>query len=129
MTSITRFTVDMKNKQLRLTANNQGKSEDETMCFSMEFLRVIDHEADEQRANKKANSTLVTNRKDVLLLTIESLGKHGFRLLFDDKFQKIVTVEDLLYLHAEQAELWRQYLSDIKLSGLTRETAIEIKAL
>ncbi|WP_286264346.1 hypothetical protein [Thalassotalea atypica] len=129
MTSITRFVLNMKYKQLHLVSSNQEKGEDETMCFPMEFLRVIDHEADKLHAHKKSKPTLITNRKGVLLVAVESVGKHGFRLLFDDQFQRIVTEEELGYLYANQSVLWQQYLDDIKSSGLTRETAIEIKAL
>jgi len=123
MNTITRFAIHQAQKQLEVAL----ASGDE-FSLPMEFLRVID--ANVLISGEGQPSTkLVTHKKDVQLTTIESVGKHGFRLLFDDKFSTILTHEQFIELNQHQQSLWQQYLDAIKASGFTRETAIDIKAL
>lgn len=120
MTLIIRFIIN--SKQRVLTAE---LSTNTTWTFPMEFLRVINvHEI-----NVSANQTLITNKKEVQLIGIESVGKHGYRLCFDDDYQVILSEQEFKQLHTKQDTLWQAYLDAIKNSGLTRETAIDIKAL
>ncbi len=120
MTLITRFLID--SKQSILTVELSGKT---PWQFPMEFLRVIDLNG----INTNAKQALVTNKKEVQLVNIESVGKHGFRLCFNDSYQTILTENQFKQLHAQHDPLWQAYLDAIKNSGLTRETAIDIKAL
>lgn len=118
MTSITHFVIDKTAKQLTVQRKN-----DKSLVFAMEFLRVIDD------INSAGKTALVTNKKHIQLVSIESMGKHGFRLLFDDGFNKAVNEALLEKLSSNYDDLWQHYLDEIKKSGLTRETAIDIKAL
>jgi len=123
MNTITRFSINQAQKQLEVTL----ASGDE-LTLAMEFLRVIDANA-LISGEGQPSTKLVTHKKEVELTTIESVGKHGFRLLFDDKFSTVLNHEQILELNQHQQSLWQQYLDAIKESGFTRETAIDIKAL
>jgi DUF971 family protein len=120
MSSITRFNIDSRQRMLTVEL-----SETATWEFPMEYLRVIDLNG----ITTSAKQTLVTNKKEVQLNNIESVGKHGYRLCFDDNYQVILNEQEFKQLHAQQETLWLAYLDAIKNSGLTRETAIDIKAL
>ena len=123
MNTITRFSINQAQKQLEVTLASGDEFK-----LAMEFLRVID--ANVLISGQGQPSTkLVTHKKDVELTTLESVGKHGFRLLFDDKFSTVLNHEQILELNQHQQSLWQQYLDAIKESGFTRETAIDIKAL
>lgn len=120
MSSITRFIIDSKQRVLTVEL-----SEKSTWEFPMEYLRVIDLNG----ITANAKQTLVTNKKEVQLNNIESVGKHGYRLCFDDSYQVVLTQQQLGQLNLHYESLWRAYLDAIKNSGLTRETAIDFKAL
>lgn len=123
MGSITQFKLNKASKVLSIEFEVLP-----TLNFSMEFLRVIDPSAVAQNPSNKA-APVVSNKKQVLLIAVESIGKHGYRLVFDDGFQKLVDESTFLLLNQNEASLWQDYLEAIKESGFTREATIEIKSL
>lgn len=120
MSSITRFIIDSRQRMLTVEL-----SETATWEFPVEYLRVIDIKG----INANAKQALVANKKEVQLCGIESVGKHGYRLCFDDDYHVILNEQEFKQLHDQEDTLWQAYLDAIKNSGLTRETAIDIKAL
>lgn len=123
MTSITQFVIDKTAKQLIVQRTNA-----KPLVFAMEFLRVIDDTSSTGK-NATGKGNLVTNKKHVLLVNIESISKHGFRFLFDDGFNRIIDQGTLEHLSSNDESLWQHYLDEVKKSGLTREATIDIKAL
>ncbi len=123
MGSITQFKLNKADRLLNIEFEVLP-----TLSFSMEFLRVIDPSNAALTPNKKATQ-VVSNKKQVLLTTVESIGKHGYRLVFDDGFQTLIDESAFLLLNQHKETLWQTYLEAIKESGFTREATIEIKSL
>lgn len=124
MKSISRFLLDNTARTLTIEFNSDERSFDESVNFTYEFLRVCPVE----RSPKKASS-VVSHKKNVLLLAIESVGKHGYRLIFDDKFDTILSVNDFITYGEQLDALWNEYLQELKKSGHTREATFDIKQL
>ncbi len=119
MAEITQFTVQTKKAQLLVTLSNN------TSCdFTFEYLRVFSP-AEE---NSKGNN-LVTHKKLVKLEKIESVGKHGYRLVFDDGHHAIYSTDYLLMLDREHQQRWQHYLNEVKNSPHNREASIDITEL
>lgn len=97
----------------------------DTACLDFEYLRVFSPNV--QKSTKQ--QTLVTHKKQVLLNTIENVGKHGFRFIFDDQHSAIYTTEYIALLIKEQEQRWQYYLTELKASGHSREAMINITQL
>lgn len=115
MASITQFILDADNAQLKVTFNH-----DETHYYSLEYLRV---------SAPSVTKTLVSHKKQVKLVTIEPMGKHGYRFIFDDEFSDIYTTEYLHLLHQEYESRWQAYLDDIAKSPHSRDASINFTAV
>jgi DUF971 family protein len=115
MTSITQFILDADNAQLKITFNHN-----EAHCYSIEYLRVC---------APSVTKALVSHKKQVKLVTIEPIGKHGYRFIFDDEFSDIYTTEYLHLLHQEYDNRWQAYLNDIAKSQHSREASINFTAV
>ncbi|PCH96033.1 MAG: hypothetical protein COB83_06855 [Gammaproteobacteria bacterium] len=94
-------------------------------CLSFEYLRVFTP----TMASSPKQKTLVTHKKIVMLSAIESVGKHGFRLIFDDQHSAIYSSEYLALLIKEYEPRWQHYLTELQASGHSRETMINITQL
>lgn len=97
---------------------------DQLLELTFEYLRVFSP----QSINKK-NPTIEAHKKNVHLTAIEAVGKHGYRLIFDDDHSAIYSAEYLKLLASEYAERWQHYLAQLKASGHSRETMINITQL
>lgn len=100
-------------------------SQGNTACLSFEFLRVFTPTAN----NSSKQQTLVTHKKNVLLTTIENVGKHGYRLIFNDQHHAIYSTKYLTLLATEHQQYWQHYLTKLKSSGHSREAIIDITQL
>ncbi len=96
--------------------------------LSFEYLRIS---TPDNTAKKQSNGqvAVISHKKDVQLLNIESVAKHGYRLIFDDGHNAIYSEDTLLTLSAEFEVRWNNYLTDLKASGHSRETMIDFKQL
>ncbi len=96
--------------------------------LSFEYLRIS---TPDNTAKKQSNGqvAVISHKKDVQLLNIESVAKHGYRLIFDDGHNAIYSEDILLTLSAEFEVRWTNYLTDLKVSGHSRETMINFKQL
>ena len=117
---INRFIINAKQKSLTINFE-QG----DTACVDFEYLRVYTPE----QSKSAKQQTSVTNKKNVQLLTIEHVGKHGFRLIFDDQHTAIYSNEYLAVLIKEYKPRWQHYLAELKASGHSREAIINITQL
>ncbi|MCI2284850.1 gamma-butyrobetaine hydroxylase-like domain-containing protein [Colwellia sp. MSW7] len=119
----------MRIKQFTINTNKKSITihfvHGDTACLDFEYLRVFS--PNQQKSTKQ--QTLVTNKKVVLLLSIENVGKHGFRFVFDDQHSAIYTTEYLNLLITEYEQRWQHYLAEIKNSGHSREAMIDITQL
>lgn len=118
MSAIKSFKLNQHEGLLAITLND-----DAVMTFTFEFLRVFS-----PAVSQKGNQ-LITHKKLVKVSSIESVGKHGYRFIFDDTHQAIYAVEYLQQLDRESSQRWQHYLSEIAASQHSREASIEIKEL
>lgn len=91
--------------------------------LSFEYLRVFTPIT----GNKQ--QALISHKKSIKLTAIENVGKHGYRLVFDDQHSAIYTPDYLELLIKEHDKRWQHYLSELKASGHSRETMINITQL
>lgn len=116
MTDITQFILSTSSDRLSIKFQD-----DQKFNLSFEYIRVF---SPQKPAAKPGASTVVSHKKQVKLLKIESVGKHGYRLIFDDQHQAIYSQELLLQLCLQQESNWQQYLDEIQAGGHSREAMI-----
>lgn len=115
---ITGFIINNAEKNLTINTVNSKAAQ-----LSFEYLRVFSPTT----GNKQP--ALVTHKKSITLTTIENVGKHGYRLAFDDQHSAIYSSEYLELLVKEHEQRWQHYLSELKTSGHSREAMIDITQL
>lgn len=115
---ITGFIIYNTEKKLTL---NSIKSENAQLSF--EYLRVF------TPTTGKKQQTLVSHKKSIMLKAIENVGKHGYRLVFDDGHNAIYSLDYLELLIKEYDQRWQHYLDELKASGHSREVMINITQL
>jgi DUF971 family protein len=125
---ITQFILNKARKTLTLHFAVESSTELKTLTFDYEYLRVFCPV--QYSAKQKASGALpeVFHKKEVLLLSIEPLGKHGHRLTFDDKHSAIYVNEDFEQLHLEHSKNWPKYIATLT-AVQNREASIQFKAL
>jgi DUF971 family protein len=115
---ITGFLINNSQKNLTINSVNSKVAQ-----LSFEYLRVFSPTT----GNKQ--QAVISHKKSIALIAIENVGKHGYRLIFDDQHRAIYTAEYLELLVAEHDQRWEQYLNELKSSGHSREPMINITQL
>ena len=92
--------------------------------LSFEYLRVFAPTDDKGQAT--GLTPKIYHKKQVRLLKIESVGKHGYRFIFDDGHSNIYSSDYLQRLAAEYQQRWHQYLQSASTAINSREATIEI---
>jgi DUF971 family protein len=115
---ITGFIINNTEKNLTF---NIVKSEVAQLSF--EYLRVF------TPTTGKKQQALVSHKKSITLKAIENVGKHGYRLVFDDGHSAIYSSDYLELLIKESNQRWQHYLDELKASGHSREVMINITQL
>ena len=130
MLTIQALTIDKSAKQLIVTLADASGGLTENWCFSFEFLRVIEPpSASNSHQLSNAKKAIVSHKKDVMLTSIESIGKHGFRVIFDDGFSCCYDQNQFALLHQQRELLWQHYLDELKATGHSRDAMIDIQQL
>jgi len=114
--SIKRFLINTNKKSITIDLIGG-----DTACLPFEYLRVF--------TPMIKQKVLVSHKKHVILTAIENVGKHGYRLIFDDKHSAIYSTEHIIILINEHTQRWQHYLAELKASGHTREAIIGITQL
>lgn len=117
--NIERFILKQAEKKLSIYL-----VKDQLIELTFEYLRVFSP----QSVNKKT-PTIEAHKKNVQLMAIEMVGKHGYRLIFDDEHSAIYSAQYLTLLASEYTERWQHYLTQLKASGHSREAMINITQL
>jgi DUF971 family protein len=118
--AINQFLIDNANKQLSITFDDGFAA-----CLNFEFLRVL-APSETAKQQQQANYQ-VLHKKSVIVNAIEAVGKHGYRLCFDDAFSDIYNEIYLKEIAHNQSTLWQEYLNKLDGKIHQRETSIEIK--
>lgn len=116
--SIQRFMINKTDSNLSLVMTKAN----ETFVLPFEYLRIS---SPINSAKKKAE--VVSHKKQVQLLNIENVSKHGYRFIFDDQHSAIYSAEYLQTLITEQETRWQNYLDVLRDSGHSREAMIMFK--
>lgn len=119
------FTLNKHQKSLTILFLTPDQSEF-TATLPYEFIRVFSPSQPKAKGNEIA---LITHKKLVELITIESVAKHGSRFIFDDGDSTIYSHEFLLDIAKNHQLYWQEYLTKLKASGHTREAMIDFKQL
>ncbi|PCJ25905.1 MAG: 1-(5-phosphoribosyl)-5-((5-phosphoribosylamino)methylideneamino)imidazole-4-carboxamide isomerase [SAR86 cluster bacterium] len=89
--------------------------------LSAEFLRIHSPSA-EVRGHGKGQEVLQTGKRQVRLLSIDTVGNYAIKLGFDDGHGS--GIYSWLYLHdlcSQRESLWQNYLSKMKTANASRE--------
>lgn len=126
MMKIQHFVLDNDQKKLKVEFSASEKVTDTALSF--EYLRISSPENSAKKM-KNGQVAIVSHKKDVTLINIESVAKHGYRFIFDDGHNAIFSEDTLQTLAIEFEERWSNYLSELKASGHSREAMIDFKQL
>jgi len=121
MQKITHFSLNNKANSLQLTFEQTGNIQ-----LTYEYLRVYSTQAEKTPAQGQ-ESQFVFHKKQVKLLNIEAVGKHGYRFIFDDNHKAIYSETYLLTLYNEHRQRWQAYLAETNASANSREASIQFK--
>ncbi len=116
---ITRLIINNTEKNLTIYTDKSKVAR-----LNFEYLRVFPPTTDNHQ-----KQALVSHKKEVKLTTIESVGKHGYRFIFDDQHSAIYSSNYLELLIKEYDQRWQHYLNELKTSGHSREAMINITQL
>lgn len=86
--------------------------------YTAEFLRI--KSPSKTLGHGSLQHTVVTGKKLVRILSVESVSNYAVRICFDDH-QDIYSWQYLYELGERQEELWQRYLETLHSLGLTRE--------
>ena len=91
-----------------------------------ELLRVFSPSA-EVRGHSAEERKLVTGKKYVNIDSIERVGNYAVKIAFDDGHDTgLYSWEYLRELGEQQADYWRRYLDELKISNASRLPAIAV---
>ncbi|KGJ91118.1 gamma-butyrobetaine hydroxylase-like domain-containing protein [Colwellia psychrerythraea] len=120
------FIID--NKQNNLTIEFSDSKNMESAQLSFEYLR-ISSPVNSAKNLKSGQAQVTSHKKEVVLVNIESVAKHGYRLIFNDGHNAIYAEAYIHTLVHEHEVRWQHYLTELKVSGHSREAMINIKQL
>ncbi|WP_019027114.1 gamma-butyrobetaine hydroxylase-like domain-containing protein [Colwellia piezophila] len=123
---IINFIID--NSQHNLTIDFSASKGVTNAQLSFEYLRICSPENSTKKL-KSGQVQVTSHKKDVTLISIESVAKHGYRLIFSDGHNAIYSEVYIHTLAIEYEARWQSYLNDLKATGHSREAMIEIKQL
>lgn len=123
--NITDFALNHSNQNLSVTFDDESK-----LTLSYEYLRVF-APTESENSIKKNNNLIpqVFHKKNIRIKTIESVAKHGYRLVFNDGFSDIFTSENFLKLAESFDKNWGLYLVHTNKTSQSREQTIDITQL
>jgi DUF971 family protein len=96
-------------------------SDGRTFRLPYEFLRVYSPSA-EVRGHGPGQEQLQVGKREVTILSAETVGHYGFQPTFSDGHSTGIYSWELLYeLGLNQQSLWAQYLDRMQAAGASRE--------
>ena len=93
----------------------------QTYRLPAELLRVESPSA-EVRGHGPRDKTTVAGRRHVGIMEVEAVGNYAIRIIFDDLHETGIYSWTLLYdLGRRQDDIWRNYLEELEVQGLSRD--------
>ena len=122
--TVTNIKYHKQQAKLEITFSNQL-----TANLSAEFLRVHSPSAEVQ-GHHPSQATLVTNKQNVQIDSIQPVGNYAIKLNFNDGHDTGLYSWQYLYkLASKQQQLWQIYLEKLKQNKSHRDPLIPIKEL
>lgn len=88
----------------------------EKFDLSCEYLRVFSPSA-ELKGHGHRERKLISGKKNVNIISIESVGHYAIKLIFDDNHQSGIYSWEVLYdLATNYNEYWKNYLRRLKIA-------------
>lgn len=130
MSNISKFVLKANQKALNIVFNDIPPQQNKTLSLSYEYLRIFSPTECHKANSPKSTSTIpnVYHKKNIRLISIEPLGKHGYRMTFDDGFNDIYSDNELLLLSRNFESNWSQYTASLS-STNNREESINFKPI
>jgi len=132
MASPIKFTLKTKQQTLEVLLSDATSQSIPPLLLSYEYLRVFSPKELQKVSSNKTSTAKSTpqvfHKKNVLLIAIEPLGKHGHRLIFDDGFDDIFSTNELFELSQNFNDNWSCYLENLSTNN-SREESINFKAI
>jgi len=135
MRKITKFVLNSKQKSLtfimkEVEDKNPENKKNQSFVLNYEYLRIFSpSECAKVKSNKNPTPIpAVFHKKNISVVTLEPLGKHGYRIGFNDGFSDIYTDSELLELLKNFNVNWELYLAQLS-STNNREESINFKAI
>lgn len=125
MSNIISFTMNSTASNLSVLFKDEHGEPGNTIDLSFEYLRVF--APLDEKGKPTGLTPKVYHKRLVQLLNIESVGKHGYRFIFDDQHSDIYTDAYLHILGAEYEKRWQHYRQSANTAINNREATIEIK--
>lgn len=117
------YTLDIHFKEDILQKNN-------IISLTYEYLRIFSP-SELNKAKSNTNSPFIPkvfHKKNVTIVAIESVGKHGYRMVFDDGHYDIFSSDELLTLSQQFEQCWPLYIKSLS-STNSREESINFKPI
>ena len=122
MSNITGFTIHRQAASLSIQFDGL---EQDSAELSFEYLRVFAPTDD--KGQPTGLTPKVYHKKQVQLLRIESVGIHGYRLIFDDGHSNTYNAAYIQVLLAEYEQRWQHYMKSANSAINSREATIDFK--
>jgi len=122
MSNITGFTIHRQAASLSIKFDGL---EQDSAELSFEYLRVFAPTDD--KGQPTGLTPKVYHKKQVQLLRIESVGIHGYRLIFDDGHSNTYSAAYIQVLLAEYEQRWQHYMKSANSAINSREATIDFK--
>jgi len=131
MSTILKFILNTPSKALDVHFTSTTSQQNNIISLSFEYLRIFSpSELSKTKANNDGSPLIpeVFHKKNVTIIAIESVGKHGYRIIFDDNHQDIFSSEELLHLSVQFEQYWPLYIKSLSTTH-SREASINFKSV
>jgi DUF971 family protein len=122
MSNINSFTIHRQAASLSVEFDDLKQHSAE---LSFEYLRVFAPTDD--KGQPTGLTPKVYHKKQIQLLRIESVGIHGYRLVFDDGHSNTYSTAYFQLLLAEYEQRWQHYMKSANSAINSREATIGFK--
>ena len=117
----TALTVHSKSRLLEVAFSDGA-----TFKIPFELMRVYSPSAEVQ-GHGPGQEVLQTGKRDVTVLSIESIGNYAVKPVFSDGHDSGIFTWNYLYeIGANQANLWGEYNRRLEVAGMSRDSAMRV---
>lgn len=130
MSNLLKFILKAKQKTLEIIFEDISVGTNNVLSLSYEYLRIFAPTEITKAHSAKPPTRVpqVFHKKNIDIVTIEPLGKHGHRLIFSDGYSDIYSNTHFIELSQNLDNNWTDYMASLT-STNNREETINFKAV